>query len=75
MLSVTFRVAWTQGHSRNYVTFDILRRILEDYFNYDIHFVMNVTDVDDKIIIRARRGFLLKRYEQSAKDATKVISV
>jgi tRNA synthetases class I (C) catalytic domain len=62
-----------QGHSRNYVTFDILRRILEDYFGYDIRFVMNVTDVDDKIILRARRNYLLKRYEQSTSDANKVI--
>eukprot|EP00884_Botryococcus_braunii_P007216 jgi/Botrbrau1/16496/Bobra.0142s0090.1 len=60
------------GHSRNYVTFDILRRILEDYFGYDIRFVMNVTDVDDKIILRARRNYLLKRYEQSATDSIKV---
>ena len=35
--------------SRNYVTQDILRRILTDYFNYDVHFVMNITDIDDKV--------------------------
>ena len=34
---------------RNYVTQDILRRILTDYFGYDVHFVMNVTDIDDKV--------------------------
>lgn len=34
---------------RNYVTQDILRRILVDYFGYDVHFVMNVTDIDDKV--------------------------
>lgn len=33
---------------------------------------MNVTDVDDKIILRARRNYLLKRYEQSTTDAEKV---
>jgi cysteinyl-tRNA synthetase len=37
------------GHARNYVTQDILRRILSDYFGYDIHFVMNITDIDDKV--------------------------
>lgn len=26
------------GHARNYVTFDIIRRILTDYFNYDVRF-------------------------------------
>ena len=24
------------GHARNYVTFDIIRRIMETYFNYDV---------------------------------------
>jgi len=38
------------GHARSYVGFDILRRILEDYFGYNIVYVVNVTDVDDKII-------------------------
>jgi hypothetical protein len=37
--------------SRNYVTQDVLRRILSDYFGYDIHFVMNITDIDDKVDI------------------------
>lgn len=50
------------GHSRNYVTFDILRRLLQDYFGYNIQAVMNVTDVDDKIIVRARRKHLLQQY-------------
>ncbi|KAF8326622.1 uncharacterized protein EI90DRAFT_3146492 [Cantharellus anzutake] len=49
------------GHARNYVTQDIIRRILTDYFGYDIHFVMNVTDIDDKIIQRARHLYLVKR--------------
>lgn len=34
---------------RNYVTQDILRRIMVDYFRYDVHFVMNITDIDDKV--------------------------
>jgi cysteinyl-tRNA synthetase len=34
---------------RNYVTQDILRRIMSDYFGYHIHFVQNVTDIDDKV--------------------------
>eukprot|EP00961_Rhodomonas_salina_P255379 3451556-Rhodomonas_salina.2 len=93
------------GHARTYVAFDVVRRILENFFGYDIFCVMNVTglsllfsatlrspsllrpsiiceraapafcpaahrfltaghmrgaDVDDKIIIRARRNYLLK---------------
>ena len=37
------------GHARNYVTTDILRRILRDYFKFKVNFVMNITDVDDKV--------------------------
>ncbi len=37
------------GHARNYVSTDIIRRILRDYFKYDVKFVMNITDVDDKV--------------------------
>ncbi len=37
------------GHARNYVSTDILRRILRDYFKFDVRFVMNITDVDDKV--------------------------
>lgn len=60
------------GHARNYLTFDIIRRVLEDYFGYNCLFVMNVTDVDDKIILRARRNFLLKRYLADTKCAQEV---
>ena len=34
------------GHARNYVSTDICRRILQDYFGYNIKFVQNVTDID-----------------------------
>jgi cysteinyl-tRNA synthetase len=60
------------GHARNYVTFDILRRVLEDYFGYNIQFVMNVTDVDDKIILRARRNYLLQQYRKAAHSTAEV---
>jgi cysteinyl-tRNA synthetase len=51
------------GHARNYVTTDVLRRILRDYFGYDVHFVQNITDVDDKIILRTRQQFLLHEFK------------
>lgn len=50
------------GHARNYVTQDVLRRIMSDYFGYDVYFVMNVTDIDDKIIVRARQNYLLDAF-------------
>ena len=46
-----------------------MRRVLEDWFGYDVTFVMNVTDVDDKIIARARRGHLLALYRAGGPSA------
>ncbi|KPI36907.1 Cysteine--tRNA ligase [Cyphellophora attinorum] len=53
------------GHARNYVTIDIIRRILQDYFGYKVHFVMNITDVDDKIILRGRQRHLYDEYKKA----------
>lgn len=39
------------GHARNYVSTDIIRRIMRDYFKFDVRFVMNITDVDDKVCL------------------------
>lgn len=50
------------GHARNYVTTDILRRLMRDYFQFNVKFVMNITDVDDKIIVRGRQQHLLAEY-------------
>jgi cysteinyl-tRNA synthetase len=41
------------GHARTYVCFDIIKRIMTDYFGYNIKLVMNITDIDDKIIRKA----------------------
>jgi cysteinyl-tRNA synthetase len=41
------------GHARAYLSFDIIRRILSDYFQYHVTLIMNITDLDDKIIERA----------------------
>ncbi|KAI2641569.1 tRNA synthetases class I (C) catalytic domain-containing protein [Hypomontagnella submonticulosa] len=54
------------GHARNYVSTDIIRRILMHYFGFDVKFVMNFTDVDDKIIIKARRQRLLDLEKQKS---------
>ncbi len=40
------------GHARSAVAFDVLARMLR-FNNYDLTFVRNFTDVDDKIIARA----------------------
>ncbi len=43
------------GHARALVTFDVLFRYLR-FLGYDVTFVRNFTDVDDKIINRAQRA-------------------
>jgi cysteinyl-tRNA synthetase len=48
------------GHGRTYVAFDIIRRIIEDYFKFDVMYVENITDIDDKIIKKANRENLKK---------------
>ena len=40
------------GNARSFLSFDVIRRYLE-YKGFDVRFVQNVTDVDDKIINRA----------------------
>ncbi|KAJ6261588.1 hypothetical protein Dda_4258 [Drechslerella dactyloides] len=45
------------GHARNYVTTDVLRRVMEGYFGYDVQFVQN-------IIIRARQSHLFGIYQK-----------
>jgi len=40
------------GNARTFLSFDVIRRYLE-YRGFDVKFVQNVTDVDDKIINRA----------------------
>jgi cysteinyl-tRNA synthetase len=42
------------GHAMSALVFDIIRRYLE-YRGYEVRHVMNYTDVDDKIIIRANK--------------------
>jgi cysteinyl-tRNA synthetase len=37
------------GNARTFLSFDVIRRYLE-YRGYDVRFVQNITDVDDKII-------------------------
>ncbi len=42
------------GHAMSALVFDVIRRYLE-YRNYKVKHVMNFTDVDDKIIIKANQ--------------------
>ncbi|MFP3019532.1 MAG: cysteine--tRNA ligase, partial [Arsenophonus sp.] len=43
------------GHARTFVVFDMITRYLR-YLGYDLTYVRNITDVDDKIIKRAAKN-------------------
>ncbi|WKY05404.1 hypothetical protein Q1695_005982 [Nippostrongylus brasiliensis] len=60
------------GHARAYLSMDILRRVLTSYFGYDVQYIMNITDIDDKIIKRARQRHLLAKYLEDNKQAPTV---
>ena len=64
------------GHAMSALVFDIVRRYLT-YKGYDVHYVMNFTDVDDKIINRANQLGIdphelaekyIREYQQSLAD-------
>jgi len=44
------------GHGRCYVSFDLLYRLLQ-FLGYDVTYVRNLTDMDDKILKRAQEQF------------------
>ncbi|MFN3550891.1 MAG: class I tRNA ligase family protein, partial [Endomicrobiia bacterium] len=41
------------GHGRCYVVFDVLRRYLE-YKGYNVNYIQNFTDIDDKILNKSK---------------------
>lgn len=61
------------GHARNYVSTDVVRRIVKDYFGFNIKFVMNITDIDDKIILRARQQYLLANFRKEHPDIDETV--
>ena len=42
------------GHARSYIVWDTIRRYL-NWRGYDVCYVQNFTDIDDKILNRARK--------------------
>ncbi|MDD5070115.1 MAG: cysteine--tRNA ligase [Candidatus Omnitrophica bacterium] len=55
------------GHARSLYVFEVIRRYLRDCKNYNVVFVRNITDVDDKIINKAR--LLSKDSDSSLSEA------
>ncbi len=53
------------GNARSFIMADMIRRYLE-FRNYEVKFVMNLTDVDDKIISRANEnGISAKEHSET----------
>ena len=52
------------GHARTYVCTDVIRRVLQDYFKVSVNFALGITDVDDKIIARAKETGLGSTWQQ-----------
>ena len=67
------------GNARPLVFFDSVRRYL-DHKGYDVHFVMNFTDIDDKIINRAIAEdvdykVISEKYIEAFKENAKALNV
>lgn len=65
-----FLVDTKGGKYRTYLSMDIIRRVLQNYFGYQVQFVQNVTDIDDKIILRARQQHLFQGVKQATDRLT-----
>ncbi|KAL7535807.1 hypothetical protein ACHAWF_005277 [Thalassiosira exigua] len=64
------------GHARTYLSLDIQRRVMTDYFRYNVLYQINTTDIDDKIILRARQNELMRRLEEDASvDCDKLVAL
>jgi len=67
------------GHARVMVVFDVVARYFR-YLDYDLTYVRNITDIDDKIIQRANQGgesieSLTKRYIEAMHEDERALSV
>jgi cysteinyl-tRNA synthetase len=65
------------GHARTYIAFDVIARFLR-FRGAPLVYLQNITNVDDKIILRAREEkknplLLAQYYEKDFKDAMKMI--
>jgi cysteinyl-tRNA synthetase len=67
------------GHARTYIAYDIITRYLR-YRGFNLFFLMNITDIDDKIINRSKERNieptkLAKEFEQSFYEDMKALNV
>lgn len=67
------------GHARTYIAYDVIVRYLR-YRGYDVFYLQNITDIDDKIIERARHkeenpADLAQEYKEAYYEDMKALGV
>ncbi len=67
------------GHAKTYVQFDVIVKYLR-YLKYNVFYLQNITDIDDKIIKRAKEENknwkeIARKYEKEFKNDMKEIGV
>lgn len=67
------------GHARTYIAFDIITRYLE-YLGYHVRYLMNITDVADRLIERAAKSKkdpleLAREYERAFLEDLKALGI
>lgn len=67
------------GHAKTFITFDVIRRVLEVYGN-EVTYLVNFTDIDDKIIAKANNfgehpQFLAERYIESCLEDMRTLNI
>jgi len=67
------------GHAKTYIQFDVIVKYLR-YLKYDVFYLQNVTDIDDKIIKRANEENktwkeIARKYEKEYYDDMKKLNV
>ena len=67
------------GHARCYIVFDAFKRYLE-FIGYEVNYVQNITDIDDKIIKKSRETGMspveiAEKYFNSFSEAMKKLNV
>jgi cysteinyl-tRNA synthetase len=67
------------GNARTFLTFDVIRRYLS-YRGYEVRFVQNITDVDDKIIAKANEegrdaAAVASDYTSAFREATTALGI
>lgn len=67
------------GHARTYVFFDVLAKTLRK-FGYEVFYLQNITDIDDKIIERSRKDNapfceIARKYEKAYREDMRSLGI